>query len=169
MPNAPVKPQPGARSGRADNFPLYSHLSSNTFPRLAFYADYSKVVKYRQLLWARKRIFRRFVYMRRCKVGGSHNFLIFKRNFLSCFLYAGSFLCKCFREMFARPPTPCPAYPEAQKGRRPAGLLPFLAICSQYAPVPRQQYMAGFSMVSTFKNWLVPREAFKASPATQAT
>ena len=71
--------------------------------------------------------------------------------------------------MFARPPPPCPAYPEAQKGKRPAGLLPFLAICSQYAPVPRQQYMAGFSMVSTFKNWLVPREAFKASPATQAT
>ena len=29
--------------------------------------------------------------------------------------------------------------------------------------------ISGFSMVSTFRNWEVPREAFRASPATQAT
>ena len=32
-----------------------------------------------------------------------------------------------------------------------------------------QRYSSGFSMVSTFRNWEVPREAFSASPATQAT
>lgn len=32
-----------------------------------------------------------------------------------------------------------------------------------------QRYISGFSMVATLKNWLVPREALSASPATQAT
>ena len=54
-----------------------------------------------------------------------------------------------------------PNFSGAKKAALPGGL--FVLDFSGYL------YISGFSMVSTFRNWEVPREAFRASPATQAT
>ena len=69
-------------------------------------------------------------------------------------------------------PSPLPPPPRAarlrrrDKGTGAAFAVP--ALCGGWKG-DVYLYISGFSMVSTFKNWLVPREAFSASPATQAT
>ena len=149
--------------GKRRIFPFHSHLSTNTFPILDYCNNYSKPGQYRQLLYAAKTIFRRFVYKCGIKLGRIHNFLKNRRNFLASLLHINSFYANVSVKYSYR--RPCRRF--LLRNRPPAGQkkqgqrMALFAYC--------QRYISGFSMVSTFRNWLVPLEAFSASPATQAT